>query len=47
MMKLISKLPQFALYPIDWYVAATDWIEDNPHKTFWIGWVALVVAWCL
>jgi hypothetical protein len=30
------------LYPIHWYLTATDWVAANSQKTFWLV-VALAV----
>jgi hypothetical protein len=32
------------LVPIDWYLTATEWIQANPQKTFWLGLLVVVLA---
>lgn len=29
---------------MDGYLKAIDWIEDHPHRTFWLASAALVAA---
>jgi hypothetical protein len=38
MQKLLELIPQAALYPIGWCMAATEWIEAHPNWTF-VLWV--------
>jgi hypothetical protein len=40
----IKNIPDLALYPVGWYLDATEWIENNPQKTFWLGLAAVVGA---
>lgn len=41
-MNWIGKVSDWMLVPVGLYLTATEWIADNPQKTFWII-VALAV----
>jgi hypothetical protein len=46
-MNWIAKIPDIFLYPVGWYLVATEWIEKHAHATFWCGVAAVTVVWWL
>ena len=46
-MNLIGKIPDILLYPVGWYLTATEWIEKHSHAAFWCGVALVIVAWWL
>jgi hypothetical protein len=46
-MNWIAKVPDVLLYPVGWYLEATDWIEKHAHAAFWCGVALVIVAWWL
>ena len=42
-MNWIGKLPEYLLYPIDWYLRATEWVEGHPHLTLWLSVAAILL----
>lgn len=46
-MNWIAKIPDLLLYPVGWYLALTEWVEDNVNKAVWCAVALIIVAWWL
>jgi hypothetical protein len=46
-MNWIAKIPDLALYPIDWFLRTTEWIGKNPTKSLLLGIAGIGLAWWL